>query len=211
VLAAVIVSISSSAPAAPSAGAVPSGAAVTSRSPGDRVAPGYPVAPEHFVQNALIKSAPSGRACVPRLRRAIADRRAATWHWQAELGLALDRTARRARSATNCAYLGWMKRTWALRAHAVWRVWGRLQWDVRAAICFVFRGYCAQALAVSWCESKHDITAGVGKHQYLGIFQMGDSERQLYGHDWTALGQARAAWRYFDASGRDWSPWSCKP
>jgi hypothetical protein len=40
---------------------------------------------------------------------------------------------------------------------------------------------------------------------------MGSSERQLFGHGVSALAQARAAYRYFVRSGRDWSPWSCKP
>ena len=40
---------------------------------------------------------------------------------------------------------------------------------------------------------------------------MGSSERTLFGHGNTALEQAVAAHRYFVASGKDWSPWSCKP
>ena len=47
--------------------------------------------------------------------------------------------------------------------------------------------------------------------QYLGLFQMGSSERRLFGHGETAHQQALAAHRYFVVSGRDWSPWSCKP
>jgi hypothetical protein len=80
----------------------------------------------------------------------------------------------------------------------------------KAAICDVFgRHYCGQALSVSWCESKHSTNAQNG--QYLGLFQMGWSERRLYGHGVTARKQALAAHRYFVVSGRDWSPWSCKP
>jgi hypothetical protein len=77
------------------------------------------------------------------------------------------------------------------------------------AICYVFGDYCGQALRVARCESGYRTTAQNG--QYLGIFQMGWSERQLFGHGETALAQARAAYRYFVRSGRDWSPWSCKP
>jgi len=69
--------------------------------------------------------------------------------------------------------------------------------------------YDDQALAVSKCESGHSIHAHNG--QYLGLFQMGESERKTYGHGSTAYEQAVAAKRYFIASGRDWSPWSCKP
>jgi hypothetical protein len=80
----------------------------------------------------------------------------------------------------------------------------------RVAICRVFgRRYCGQALRVSWCESRHSTRAQNG--QYLGLFQMGSSERRLFGHGSTAHRQAVAAHRYFVASGRDWSPWSCKP
>ncbi len=82
----------------------------------------------------------------------------------------------------------------------------------KVVICKVFGPYCQQALDVSWCESKWYVWAGVGKHQYHGLFQMGSSERARYGHHPTnAWIQARAAWRYFVASGKDWSPWSCKP
>jgi hypothetical protein len=86
--------------------------------------------------------------------------------------------------------------------------------SVRAAtpssvICKVFGGYCQQALAVARCESGLQTTATNG--QYLGLFQMGSSERQLYGHGPTVRAQVIAAHRYFVASGRDWSPWSCKP
>jgi hypothetical protein len=77
------------------------------------------------------------------------------------------------------------------------------------AICYVFGDYCGQALRVARCESGYQTTAQNG--QYLGIFQMGSSERHLFGHGSTALAQARAAYRYFVRSGRDWSPWSCKP
>jgi hypothetical protein len=79
----------------------------------------------------------------------------------------------------------------------------------KVAICRVFgRRYCGQALRVSWCESRHSTRAQNG--QYLGLFQMGSSERRLFGHGRTAHRQAIAAHRYFVASGRDWSPWSCK-
>ena len=77
-------------------------------------------------------------------------------------------------------------------------------------ICEVFGDrYCGQALRVAWCESRLDTRARNG--QYRGLFQMGYSERHRYGHGPDALSQARAAFRYFVASGKDWSPWSCKP
>lgn len=88
------------------------------------------------------------------------------------------------------------------------RIHGQQQ-RAKVAICKTFGSYCKQALAVSWCESKWYVWAQNG--QYLGIFQMGSWERSKYGHGSGAWAQARAAYRYFVESGRDWSPWSCKP
>jgi hypothetical protein len=82
-------------------------------------------------------------------------------------------------------------------------------WPPRAAICDVFGPYCTQAVAVAWCESRLRPVAQNG--QYLGLFQMGSQERRLFGHGHTARQQALAAHAYFVRSGRDWSPWSCKP
>ncbi len=78
----------------------------------------------------------------------------------------------------------------------------------RAAICRVFRSNCRDAVAVAWCESRLRTTASNG--QYLGLFQMGAYERQLFGHGPTAHAQAIAARRYFVRSGSDWSPWGCR-
>ena len=70
----------------------------------------------------------------------------------------------------------------------------------------------AQALSIASCESGFRTHARNG--QYLGIFQMGRSERHTFNpnHPYTrsALRQARGAHRYFVASGRDWSPWGCR-
>lgn len=73
----------------------------------------------------------------------------------------------------------------------------------------VFGRYGDQAVKVAWCESRFSVWARNG--QYLGLFQMGNFARGRYGHSWNAWGQARAAYRYFIESGRDWSPWACKP
>jgi hypothetical protein len=78
----------------------------------------------------------------------------------------------------------------------------------RVAIRAVFGRYADQALEVAWCESRLTTTAQNG--QYLGLFQMGSSERRLFGHGTTAYAQSLAAHRYFVRSGRDWSPWSCR-
>lgn len=80
----------------------------------------------------------------------------------------------------------------------------------RAAICEVFgEQHCKDAIAVAHCESRLLTTARNG--QYLGLFQMGSSERRRYGHGSTPYQQAQAAHTYFVQSGRDWSPWTCKP
>lgn len=79
----------------------------------------------------------------------------------------------------------------------------------KQVICRVFGDYCEEALAVSRCESGFQTDAQNG--QYLGLFQMGSSERRIFGHGSSPAVQVAAAHRYFVASGRDWSPWSCKP
>jgi hypothetical protein len=95
---------------------------------------------------------------------------------------------------------------YALRAQAVRRLSSA---PPRVAICAVFKHYCAQAMDVAWCESRLSTTAQNG--QYLGLFQMGFTARHVFGHGPTAFAQSIAAHRYFVSSGRDWSPWSCKP
>lgn len=77
------------------------------------------------------------------------------------------------------------------------------------AIRYVFGPYASQALRVAWCESRYSIYATNG--QYLGLFQMGSFARARYGHAWNAWAQAISAYRYFVDSGKDWSPWACKP
>jgi hypothetical protein len=82
------------------------------------------------------------------------------------------------------------------------------QAQAKIVICKVFGPYCQQALKISWCESKWYIWARNG--QYLGLFQMGSSERRIFGHGSGAWAQAKAAKKYFISSGKDWSPWSCR-
>lgn len=69
--------------------------------------------------------------------------------------------------------------------------------------------YGRAAVRVAHCESGLDTGAKNG--QFLGMFQMGAAERRRYGHGAGAWRQARAAHRYFRSSGRDWSPWACRP
>lgn len=66
-----------------------------------------------------------------------------------------------------------------------------------------------QAFDVAYCESRFWPYARNG--QYLGLFQFGSWARAEYGWGWGLWAQTRAAYRYYVASGRDWSPWECKP
>jgi hypothetical protein len=80
------------------------------------------------------------------------------------------------------------------------------------AIEHYFGARAPEAHRVASCESGHSIWAVNG--QYVGVFQMGSHERATYG--WYVAGapayvQVRSAYRYFVASGSDWSPWQCKP
>lgn len=123
--------------------------------------------------------------------------------------LGLPRTPVSAATPQGRAYRGWIVRLWAARRDAYCGALEALTYDVAAAARLVFGSYAAQAISVSQCEAHLSIDAENG--QYLGAWQMGSSERATYGHGDTAYEQARAAWRYFDASGRDWSPWQCRP
>lgn len=145
-----------------------------------------------------------------RLKSTIADRRLATWRWQDELAVPHTRTAFRERAALGCAYLRWIRSRWTLRADEAFRSWVELR-DPQVAICHVFGTYCSEAISVASCESGRTFDTKAENGQYLGIFQMGSHERATYGHGRSALAQSRAAYAYFAASGRDWSPWSCKP
>lgn len=69
--------------------------------------------------------------------------------------------------------------------------------------------YGDQAVQVAKCESG--LTTRAANGQYLGLFQMGSWARSVYGHGSSAWKQSFSAEAYFIASGRDWSPWSCKP
>lgn len=65
------------------------------------------------------------------------------------------------------------------------------------------------AKEVSWCESKYKTDARNG--QYRGIFQMGATERLIYGHGLDPWSQAKAAHAYWSDEG--WQPWDyrCRP
>lgn len=70
-----------------------------------------------------------------------------------------------------------------------------------------FGPHWREAAIVSFGEGSWQSFASNG--QYQGTFQMGSSERRLYGHGSTLSAQVRAAWRYWKRNG--WGPWDCKP
>lgn len=139
----------------------------------------------------------------------VAERRQATWKWEGKLQIGRTPTQYMERKSASCRYLKFLRHEWSQRADKRFRTTMKLERDPKAAIRWVFGQYANQALDVAWCESRYSIWAENG--QYLGLFQMGSSERELFGHGNTAIEQARAAHRYFVNSGRDWSPWQCRP
>jgi hypothetical protein len=87
---------------------------------------------------------------------------------------------------------------------------------VNLAFCGKSNSYCgasSEAWSVARCETGGTMSVWANNGQYLGLFQMGSYARAAYGHSANPWGQARAAHRYYVASGRDWSPWDprCRP
>jgi hypothetical protein len=87
---------------------------------------------------------------------------------------------------------------------------------INLAWCGKSNTYCgasSEAWAVARCETGGTFSVWANNGQYLGLFQMGDYARARYGHGRDPWTQARAAHRYYVASGRDWSPWDprCRP
>jgi hypothetical protein len=85
---------------------------------------------------------------------------------------------------------------------------------INLAFCGRSNSYCgasSEAWNVARCETGGTMSVWASNGQYLGLFQMGSYARGVYGHSTNPWGQARAAHRYYVASGRDWSPWTCRP
>lgn len=143
--------------------------------------------------------------------KAIVYYRNQVWARQDLLSEPRIKTAHPERKKGACAYKRWLAFEWQAKAKKYTKLVAKIESNRPTAICYVFGKYCSQALAVARCESGHSYSIHAQNGQYRGMFQMGSSERRIYGHGNTALAQAKAAHRYFVASGRDWSPWSCKP
>jgi hypothetical protein len=116
----------------------------------------------------------------------------------------------------SCSLSRWLVEVWRDRAYIARRtleikveLQRQLLSNPTEAILHVFGPYGDEALRVASCESGRGVTASNG--QYLGMFQMGSYARSRYGHGYTPLAQAKAAYAYFVDSGRDWSPWTCRP
>ncbi len=89
--------------------------------------------------------------------------------------------------------------------------WHTIVWNPYWAIQYVFGPYAGAAWNVARCEGGNPVPSpNAHNGQYLGMFQMGSSERRLYGHGPSPMEQARAAFRYSNG-GRNWGPWQCKP
>lgn len=82
--------------------------------------------------------------------------------------------------------------------------------EIEAVITSYWGPYADAALSVSKCESGYLGTTAMNG-QYLGLFQMGTTERATYGDSICAEGQSQAAAYYFEMTGANWGPWTCKP
>jgi hypothetical protein len=85
---------------------------------------------------------------------------------------------------------------------------------INLAFCGKSNSYCgasSEAWQVARCETGGTFSPWANNGQYLGLFQMGSFARSRYGPGRDPWTQARAAHRYYVESGRDWSPWTCKP
>lgn len=150
------------------------------------------------------------------MRQGIAWSRRRTWHWQDAAHTHRSPTIRGARRTHSVGYLRWVEQRWNRRRVAAYKLAHRSRVASVAAtggtvptlICRVFgSAACSKAIDVARCESGFSIHAVNG--QYLGIFQMGSSERATYatiGYA-TAYEQIVAAHNYYVVSG--WGPWAC--
>ena len=134
--------------------------------------------------------------------------------WERKLGLTPSKSNFNAAIVHSCKYTIWVAHQWAKKAHKAHHKYvvylhqqAIIQNDPESAICAVFGSHCSEAVAVASCESGLSVNAVNG--QYLGLFQMGSSERAIYGHGPDAYSQAQAAYRYYSVAG--WGPWQCQP
>jgi hypothetical protein len=153
-----------------------------------------------------------------RIKNDILQTRNKVWAWQDarspvswEYPSIRTRGSKKYLKSDSIPYLRYVKKHWKSLAAEEWKIAKKYK-DPYTAIHYVFGRYGDDAWEVAKCEGGSPVPFVYAQNgQYLGEFQMGSGERSRYGHSHTALGQAVAAYRYFVASGRDWSPWECKP
>lgn len=160
-----------------------------------------------LISMVLAAHAAAGSPAVPWRVKEIERTRALVHQCQDRLGVKRSPISRMVPQGTQ--YRAWVLALWKARLEAFCGLVQTAERSTEVAIRVVFGRYAGEALRVSSCESGWRTWAENG--QYLGTFQMGNYARSLYGHGSDALTQAKAAHAYFVASGRDWSPWSCKP
>jgi len=149
---------------------------------------------------------------VVQTRSGIRWARGRTWHWQDLANVDRSPTIHGAARFHSLGYLQWIERRWNRRRLSAYRLAHRrippaVSGSVPQIICQVFGSACSEAIAVARCESGFSIHAVNG--QYLGLFQMGSSERARFatiGYS-TAYEQTVAAHNYFLVAG--WGPWAC--
>lgn len=148
------------------------------------------------------------------------------------LGLPLFQTNHHWRIMVGREYRAWLHALWYKRANVCEKQLERANRDPRFAIRLIFRGpgdpsyayadsAAEQAVRVAYGESRWKPWDRLG--QYVGLFQMGDSERAQYGLGAYASGdrdtaagasivlQVRSGYRMFVAAGRSWGRWQVRP
>lgn len=85
---------------------------------------------------------------------------------------------------------------------------------VEATIC-AYPWPCAEALAVAWCESRHDPSAVSADGRNWGLMQINLVHLGRVGGNVYALLDAETnvavAWQIYVDSSYSWRAWSCKP
>lgn len=145
-------------------------------------------------------------------KQAITNARQRVWDCQDELGVPRTKASKLPTKPISAAYARWLLTLWQGRADGACTILDRAYREPVVAINVVFREHREEAKSVAWCESRWSTYAKNG--QYENIFQMGEWERRTYG--WHTVGSnplvaARAAYRYFAATGYSWRPWQCRP
>ena len=88
--------------------------------------------------------------------------------------------------------------------------------DVAAVVCS-YGWDCAEALAVAWCESRHDPGAIDPTRENFGLMQINEATwRPYFGEErWSRVLEpeenVKMAFTIYQRAGNTWQPWSCRP